>query len=166
MKARPHRACLKAFLWRHSRACCGACPVAILTDGDAANIGGAPSATAIALEAKEAEIPNLHVEYSAITFEHELARSAAILPLMLDAFGTLHPINGASLKAKVNALATGDAILLEDVNHLFIEWHGSLVSTFANHMNRLFLPVDVLFGQPSTFTRSDVGCGASTPARE
>ena len=110
MKARPHRACLKAFLWRHSRACCGACPVAILTDGDAANIGGAPSATAIALEAKEAEIPNLHVEYSAITFEHELARSAAILPLMLDAFGTLHPINGASLKAKVNALATGDAI--------------------------------------------------------
>jgi hypothetical protein len=118
------------------------------------------------LEAKEAEIPNLHVEYSAITFEHELARSAAILPLMLDAFGTLHPINGASLKAKVNALATGDAILLEDVNHLFLEWHGSLVSTFANHMNRLFLPVDVLFGQPSTFTRSDVGCGASTPARE
>ncbi len=57
-------------------------PVAILTDGDAAKIGDSPSAAATGLKAKEADIPNLRVEYSEITFEHELARSAGILPLI------------------------------------------------------------------------------------
>ena len=85
------------------------CPVAILTDGDAKKVGDPPSATATGLKAKEAGIPNLRVEYSAITFEHELARSAAILPLMLDAFAILHPILGANLKVTVGALNTNDA---------------------------------------------------------
>lgn len=84
-------------------------PVAILTDGDAGQIGNPPSATATGLKAKEAEIPNLRVEFSAITFEHELARSATILPLMLDAFTILHPILGANLKTAVGALNTNDA---------------------------------------------------------
>lgn len=85
------------------------CPVAILTDGDAKKAGEPPSATATGLKAKEADIPNLHVEYSAITFEHELARSTTILPLMLDAFVILHPILGANLKATVGALNTNEA---------------------------------------------------------
>ncbi len=84
-------------------------PVAILTDGDAVKVGDPPSATAIGLKAKEAGIPNLRVEYSTITFEHELARSAAILPLMLDAFAMLHPNLGANLKVAVAALNTNDA---------------------------------------------------------
>lgn len=86
-----------------------ACPVAILTDGDAGQIGNPPSATTTGLKAKEAEIPNLRVEFSAITFEHELARSATILPLMLEAFTTLRPNLGANLKTAVAALNTNDA---------------------------------------------------------
>jgi putative ATP-dependent endonuclease of OLD family len=84
------------------------CPVAILTDGDAENIGSPPSATAVGLKSKEAEIPNLHVEYSEITFEHELARSSPILSLMLDAFEILRPNLGAQLKVSVAALNTID----------------------------------------------------------
>jgi superfamily I DNA/RNA helicase len=83
-------------------------PLAILTDGDAAKIGDPPSVTASGLKAKEAEIPKLRVECSEITFEHELARSAAILPLMLDALEIIHPINGANLKTTVAALDTDD----------------------------------------------------------
>ena len=55
-------------------------PVAIMTDGDAEKIGDPPSSTASGLKAKEATIPNLRVEYSEITFEHELARSATSPP--------------------------------------------------------------------------------------
>jgi putative ATP-dependent endonuclease of OLD family len=80
--------------------------VALLTDGDAGKIGDPPSATATGLKAKEAEIANLRVEYSEITFEHELARSKAILPLMLDAFQILYPIKGDVLK---KAMATLDS---------------------------------------------------------
>jgi len=58
-------------------------PVAILTDGDDKNKEGKPSATAAGLKAKEGEIPNLRVEFCQITFEHELARSPELLPLML-----------------------------------------------------------------------------------
>lgn len=83
-------------------------PVAILTDGDAAHIGELPSATAAGLKAKEADIPNLRVEYSEITFEHELARSPSILPLMLEAFETLHPIKGKDLKNTIGALDSAD----------------------------------------------------------
>lgn len=83
-------------------------PVAILTDGDATQIGDEPSASAIQLKEMEAKIFNLRVEYSAITFEHELARSSMLLPLMLEAFENLHPINGKKLKATINELASDD----------------------------------------------------------
>jgi putative ATP-dependent endonuclease of OLD family len=83
-------------------------PVAILTDGDAAKIGDSCSATAAGLKAKETEIPNLRVEYSEITFEHELARSPGILPLMLEAFKILHPVKGQSLKEAVDKLRSDD----------------------------------------------------------
>lgn len=83
-------------------------PVAILTDGDATQIDGQPSAAAVSLKAKEAEISNLRVEYSEITFEHELARSSGILPLMLQAFTILHPIKGNSLKDAVDKLGSDD----------------------------------------------------------
>jgi putative ATP-dependent endonuclease of the OLD family len=83
-------------------------PVAILTDGDASEVGAPPSATAVGLKAKEADITNLRVEYSEITFEHELARSPEILPLMLEAFEILHPINGKKLKEDIHGLPTAD----------------------------------------------------------
>lgn len=83
-------------------------PVAILTDGDALKIGDPCSATAASLKAKEAEIPNLRVERSEITFEHELARSPLLLPLMLEAFEGLHPNAGAILKTSIETLLTDD----------------------------------------------------------
>ena len=83
-------------------------PVAIMTDGDAPHIGDPPSATTIGLKTKEADISNLKVEYSEITFEHELARSPGILPLMLEAFEILHPINGKKLKEDMQGLPTAD----------------------------------------------------------
>ena len=83
-------------------------PVAIMTDGDAPHIGAPPSAAAIGLKAKEADISNLKVEYSEITFEHELARSPEILPLMLEAFEILHPINGKKLKEDMQGIPTAD----------------------------------------------------------
>jgi putative ATP-dependent endonuclease of the OLD family len=83
-------------------------PVAILTDGDAKKIGDPPSLTTAGLKAKEAELSNLHVEYSEITFEHELARSTTFLPLMLDAFEGLHPTNGKELKATISGLASNE----------------------------------------------------------
>lgn len=82
--------------------------VAILTDGDDADRTGTASATAIGLKAKEAEIPNLRVEFGEITFEHELARSAALLPFMLTAFRTLHPVLGADLDTRISVLGTDD----------------------------------------------------------
>jgi len=81
-------------------------PVAILTDGDDTDKTGAPSVVATGLKAKEAEIPNLRVEFSYITFEHELACSQVLLPFMLDAYESLHPINGAALKSKIAELGT------------------------------------------------------------
>jgi putative ATP-dependent endonuclease of the OLD family len=83
-------------------------PVAILTDGDAGKIGGTPSPTTIQLKAKEGEIHNLRVEYSEITFEHELARSATILPFMLEAFKKLHPINGKDLQLNIDRMTFSD----------------------------------------------------------
>lgn len=81
-------------------------PVAILTDGDAKAIGEEASATAQGLKAQETSIANLHVEYGAITFEHELARSSRMLELMLDAFESLHPVTGKALRNTI-ASATG-----------------------------------------------------------
>ena len=81
-------------------------PVVILTDGDAKEIGGDISATASGLREQAAGIPNLNVEMSEITFEHELARSQLLLPHMVSAFKELHPIIGATLETDLSALAT------------------------------------------------------------
>ena len=92
-------------------------PVSILTDGDDASKTGTPSAAATGLKAKETDIPNLRVEFGQITFEHELARSAALLPVMLEAYEALHPINGAALKTTIANLGNdeekADAFLAE-----------------------------------------------------
>ena len=82
--------------------------VAILTDGDDAGRTGTPSATAKGLKEKEADIPNLRVEYNEITFEHELARSARLLPFILEAFRRLKPKLGSALKTKIDDLRTND----------------------------------------------------------
>ena len=82
--------------------------VAILTDGDDVDRTGRPSATATGLKAKEAEIPNLHVEYGKITFEHELAGSPALLPFMLQAFRTLRPTLGTALDTRISGLGTDE----------------------------------------------------------
>lgn len=83
-------------------------PVVVLTDGDAPKIGDPCSATAAELKAKEANITNLRVERSEITFEHEMARSPGLLPLMLEALDALHPSVAASLKTSIDALSTDD----------------------------------------------------------
>ena len=85
-----------------------AVPIAILTDGDAAAVDGEASDTAKGLKAQEAEIPNLHVEYCAITFEHELARLPKMLVYMLDAFEILHPITCKTLRIAIDLLGTAD----------------------------------------------------------
>lgn len=83
-------------------------PVVILTDGDDTRKTGTPSAAARGLKAKEADIPNLRVEFSQITFEHELASSPTLLPFLLDTFESLHPTNGAVLKTTVAGLKTNE----------------------------------------------------------
>ena len=81
-------------------------PVVILTDGDAKVVGGEMSATASGLREQAADIPNLSVEMSEITFEHELARSEMLLPYMVSALKELHPNIGATLETELEALAT------------------------------------------------------------
>ena len=81
-------------------------PVVILTDGDAKVVGGEMSATASGLREQAASIPNLNVEMSEITFEHELARSEVLLPHMVSALKELHPTIGATLETELAALAT------------------------------------------------------------
>lgn len=82
--------------------------VAILTDGDAKEVGGEKSSTAAGLKAQEDNVPNLKVEMSEITFEHELARSDAFLPHMISAFKELHPQIGATLEIALDALQFAD----------------------------------------------------------
>lgn len=82
--------------------------VAILTDGDDIDRAGTPSATATGLKANEATIPNLRVEFGEVTFEHELARSVSILPLMLQAFRNLRPTLGAALETRLAGLSSPD----------------------------------------------------------
>jgi putative ATP-dependent endonuclease of OLD family len=82
--------------------------VAILTDGDAKKMADTSSATAKNLKDAEKLIPNLRVEMSSITFEHELARSATLLPFMLNAFENLHPNRGKRLKGDINQLESND----------------------------------------------------------
>lgn len=81
-------------------------PVVILTDGDAKEIGGEMSATAFGLREQAADIPNLNVEMSEITFEHELARSEILLPHMVSALKELHPNIGATLETELATIAT------------------------------------------------------------
>ena len=83
-------------------------PVVILTDGDAPEIGGEMSAIAAALKAIESDVPNLSVEMSEITFEHELARSDSMLRHMIAAFKELHPRRGATLELDLWALESAD----------------------------------------------------------
>lgn len=85
-----------------------AMPVAILTDGDAGEVGGEMSSTAKGLKDREANATNLKVEMSEITFEHELARSDALLPHMLAAFKELHPQIGADLEGALAAIQSAD----------------------------------------------------------
>jgi len=82
--------------------------VAILTDGDDANHTGTPSATAVGLKAMETEILNLRVEFGEITFEHELARSAILLPFLVESFQRLRPKLGVALQTKLAGLSTAD----------------------------------------------------------
>jgi putative ATP-dependent endonuclease of OLD family len=83
-------------------------PIAVLTDGDGANVSAAPSATTKALKAQESEISKLRVEYCAVTLEHELARSPKLLNFMLEAFQSLHPVNGNALKADLANITSAD----------------------------------------------------------
>ena len=81
-------------------------PVVILTDGDAQEVGGEVSAAASDLKEQAAGIPNLYVEMSEITFEHELARSEMLFPHMVSALKELHPRIGAALETELKTLAT------------------------------------------------------------
>ena len=81
-------------------------PVVILTDGDAKEIGEKISPTASHLKEQAASIPNLNVEMSEITFEHELARSEKLLPHMVSALKQLHSNIGLKLETDLAALAT------------------------------------------------------------
>ena len=81
-------------------------PVVILTDGDATEIGGDMSAAASILREQADRIPNLNVEISEITFEHELARSDVLLPHMVSALRKLHPTIGATLEIELAAVTT------------------------------------------------------------
>ena len=83
-------------------------PVVILTDGDAKELGGEISATAAGLKALESDVPNLAVELAEITFEHELARSDAMLPHMIAAFKELRPKKGAALELDLSVLDSAD----------------------------------------------------------
>lgn len=83
-------------------------PVAILTDGDGNEVDGERSSTAAGLKAQEDNVPNLKVEMSEITFEHELARSDAFLPHMISAFKVLRPRKGAALETALAELESAD----------------------------------------------------------
>ena len=83
-------------------------PVVILTDGDATEIGGEMSATAARVKALESDVPNLRVEMSEITFEHELARSDSMLRHMITAFKELHSRKGVTLELDLRALKSAD----------------------------------------------------------
>ncbi len=84
-------------------------PVAILTDGDAVKVGEKQSSTSVNLKKEEGKIKNLRVELSEITFEHELARSDALLPHMLTALKELHPQIGANLEKTLSKISSTDS---------------------------------------------------------
>ena len=92
-------------------------PVAILTDGDDSGKTGTPSAATLGLKAREGDIPTLKVCYSQITFEHELAKSEHLLPVLVAAYTAMHPTNGAKLSQEIAGLdgneRKADAFLAE-----------------------------------------------------
>lgn len=83
-------------------------PTVILTDGDAKTRGGKRSSAAKDLKNQEDQIPNLQVELSEITFEHELARAPSLLTPMLVAFSQLHPRKGPKLETSLDAIDGSD----------------------------------------------------------
>ena len=85
-----------------------AVPIAILTDGDSPSVGGPLSPTASQLKAQESATQNLRVECCPRTFEHELARSSELLPLMLQAFKILRPVVGANLESNIQSMTSDD----------------------------------------------------------
>jgi len=101
-----------------------AIPFAILTDGDAKLIGSGPSDSAKGLKGQESAILNLRVEFSEITFEHELARSKLLLPHMLDALATIHPTVTKELRKTAANLDTDD----EKADAFYAEFKSSNVS--------------------------------------
>ncbi len=95
-------------------------PVALMSDKDAESIGGAASASWNKLKEAEAVSPNLRVEGPDITLEHELARSAEVLPLMVQAFKELHPVIGKQL-ATTLAGVTGQDSKADSFYSVFID---------------------------------------------
>ena len=79
-------------------------PTVILTDGDDNDRTGNPSNTVQSLEESCNDKSNLVVKYGEITFEHELAKSPEILPLMVKAFKKLHPQIGDSLESQLEQI--------------------------------------------------------------
>ena len=121
-------------------------PIAILTDGDAKEIGGDISKVALDLKAYERTIHNLCVEMSEITFEHELARSEAILPYMVLTFKNLHPEKGKELESQLTELRSPD----EKAN-LFISYFiktnvlkGQFAQELANILDKTTLKPDAI----------------------
>ncbi len=71
-------------------------PVSIVTDGDM-DSDGKLSSSSINLRKMCQDIPNVEVFYCEKTLEHELAKTPALLKLMLSAYSTLHPVKGLKL---------------------------------------------------------------------
>jgi len=80
------------------------CPTVIITDGDDKKGTGTPSNAAQILVKAAANIDNLSIQLSTITFEHELALSEKLLPYMLEAYIKIHPNKGPTLKTEINDL--------------------------------------------------------------
>lgn len=88
-------------------------PVVILTDGDRKYIGGDISDSALYLIEQISNISNIEIKLSEITFEHELARSAGMLPQVIDAFEIVRPQLGKTLRESLASIDTID----EKANH-------------------------------------------------
>jgi putative ATP-dependent endonuclease of OLD family len=122
-------------------------PSVILTDGDADAIGGPISATAQGLKGHEDTIPNLRIRMSGRTFEHELARKAALLPHMLKAYEVLHPTLATALEIKVTAAADNDARADLFYESIFVD-HDTSKGRFAQELAQIL--------EAETLTRADV----------
>ena len=130
-------------------------PVVILTDGDAKEIGGEISATAKRLKEQAAGVPNLNVEMSEITFEHELARSELLLPHMVAALTELHPKIGATLEAELAGLATAE----EKATKFLVDFIEKSVSKgrFAQELAGILAECDLAADTVPVYIRSALG---------